>query len=62
MEKDEVALEIRDDSEALRYSGKDRTLIIYLRVFSFLELTTYQVENKSYSYLQCMLFTLQMCH
>ena len=30
MEKDEVALEIRDGSEALRYSGKDRALIIYL--------------------------------
>ena len=30
MEKDEVALEISDGSEALKYSGKDRALIIYL--------------------------------
>ena len=67
MEKDEVALEIRDGSEVLRYSGKDCALIIYLFIylrisffffflfsFFFQESTTYQVEktgNKSYSYL-----------
>ena len=33
MEKDEVALEIRDGSEALRYSGKDCALIIYLFIY-----------------------------
>ena len=33
MEKDEVALEIRDGSEALRYSWKDRALIIYLFIY-----------------------------
>ena len=30
MKKSEVALQIRDGNEALRYSGKDRVLIIYL--------------------------------
>ena len=30
MEKDKGTLEIRDDTEALWYAGKKRTLIIYL--------------------------------
>ena len=40
MKMSEVALQIRDGNEALRYSGKKRALIIYLfrlhYVFSFL--------------------------
>ena len=35
MEKDEVALEIRDGSEVL---GKDRALIIYLFIYLFIYL------------------------
>ena len=31
MKKTEVALQTRDGNEALRYSGKDRALIIYLQ-------------------------------
>ena len=38
MKKDEVALEIRDGSEALRYSGKKRALI---RLFIYLDYITY---------------------
>ena len=35
MEKDEVALQIRDGNEALKYSGKKRTLIIHYVFSSF---------------------------
>ena len=52
MKKSEVALQIRDGNEALRYSGKKRALIIYLFIYyafsSFFFSTWYVTSGTAY--------------
>ena len=49
MKKTEVALQTRDGNEALRYSGKDRALIIYLDYITYF-LSTWYVTSSPHNY------------